>query len=682
MSLIQSNIFGIFSRFKISHKLWLSFAGLALLLLALSLTALYSLSDARTKIIDVTGVAQPTVTLSMELAETLDGANAALGFYLLSKSEQDRENYLHLLTSLDQQLEQLQLMPNVQADAEMLERVQLIDKSIDRYQAYREQMLALATSSNRNQPGIGFSAGKMEPVAAEIQQNLTQMILSEEEEELSEQRRALLLELTELRQIWMNIVNVNRAFIAFRGKTNITNIELYREGFKKALGKIQAYGDLLNFEQEESVSIIDEKMKVYFDLQDRLIKIHSSDKWRMDAWLIANEISPLVNTIKNDLNWIVQRQQRLSETLADELLSQVNIMTSLIGGLLILGMVIGFGGGSLLSTSITRALNTTVEAMTDIAHGEGDLTRRMQVRGQDELAQLATGFNSFVEKIQDTILHVSTSTETLTAAADRMMTISDETTQGVQTQRSEIEKVVSGMSAMTTTVDNVSQHVESATEITERTDEQSREGRRVVGATISSIEKLASGVEQAADVIQHLEGDSENIGSVLEVISGIAEQTNLLALNAAIEAARAGEQGRGFAVVADEVRNLAARTQSSTEEIRQMIEKLQTGSREAVAVMEQGRKQARESVEQAGLAGQALEAIASAVDEITAMNRQIADAAHQQREVSGEINENIININQVAENTSSHTVELADASTELSQLALEIQQQIGRFKIS
>ena len=682
MSSTQSGIFGIFSRFKISHKLWFNFAGLALLLLVVSLTALYSLSDARTKIIDVTGVAQPTVTLSMELAETLDGANAALGFYLLSKSEQDRENYLHLLTSLDQQLEQLQLMPNVQADAEMLERVQLIDKSIDRYQAYREQMLALATSSNRNQPGIGFSAGKMEPVAAEIQQNLTQMILSEEQEDLSEQRRALLLELTELRQIWMNIVNVNRAFIAFRGKTNITNIELYREGFKKALDKIQAYGDLLNFEQEESVSIIDEKMKVYFDLQDRLIKIHSSDKWRMDAWLIANEISPLVNTIKNDLNWIVQRQQNLSETLADELLSQVNIMTSLIGGLLILGMVIGFGGGSLVSTSITRALNTTVEAMTDIAHGEGDLTRRMQVHGRDELAQLATGFNSFVEKIQNTILHVSTSTETLTAAADRMMTISDETTRGVQTQRSEIEKVVSGMSAMTTTVDNVSQHVDSATEITGRTDEQSREGRRVVDATISSIEELASGVEQAADVIQRLEGDSETIGSVLEVISGIAEQTNLLALNAAIEAARAGEQGRGFAVVADEVRNLAARTQSSTEEIRQMIEKLQTGSQEAVSVMEIGRKQARESVEQASLAGQALEAITSAVDEITAMNHQIADAAQQQREVSGEINENIININQVAEDTSTHTVELADASTELSQLALEIQEQIGRFKVS
>lgn len=263
-----------------------------------------------------------------------------------------------------------------------------------------------------------------------------------------------------------------------------------------------------------------------------------------------------------------------------------------------------------------------------------------------------------------------------------MNVISDETTQGIQQQRSEIEKIAMAMSEITTIMDNVSQHAESAADLVTRTDEQASDGCKVVDSTISSIEKLASGVEQAADVIQRLEGDSENIGSVLEVISGIAEQTNLLALNAAIEAARAGDQGRGFAVVADEVRNLAARTQTSTEEIRKIIENLQSGSREAVAAMESGRKQARESVEQAGCAGVALKAITSAIGEITTMNRQIADAALQQREVTLEVNENITTINRVAENTFSHATELAGASEELTQLALELQEQVGRFKVS
>jgi len=682
MSSTLKNVLGIFSHFKISHKLWFSFSGLVLLLAVVSLTALYSLSNARIKIIDVTEVAQPTVVLSMELAETLEGANAALGFYLLSKSEYDKAKYLQLLAQLVKQFEQLQSMPNVQADVETLKNVDAIKKDIERYQTYKTQMLELATSFNKNQPGIGFSAGKMEPVAAEIQQNLTQMIISESEEDATSQRRALLMDITELRQTWMNILNANRAFIAFRDSANIENSRLYREGFIEGLRKVQAYADLLNFEQEEAVSVIAEKMKVYFQLQDALIKIHSSEKWRMDAYLIDTEISPVVDRIKEGLNRIVQHQRTLSEAMAEDLLTQVNMMTKLVTGLLILGLMIGIIGGSLLTTSIAHALNATVDAMTDIAHGEGDMTKRMKVRGRDELARLSVGFNSFVEKIQNTILHVSTSTSTLTAASEKMMTISEETTQGVQQQRSEIEKVVSAMSDMTEAVGNVTQHAESASEIANRTDEQARDGRQVVETTISSIEKLATGVEQAADVIQRLEDDSENIGSVLEVISGIAEQTNLLALNAAIEAARAGEQGRGFAVVADEVRNLAARTQSSTEEIRQMIEKLQAGSHEAVEAMEAGRKQAHESVEQAGLAGVALEAITTAVDEITAMNRQITEAAHQQREVTEVINENIININQVAENTSDHTVELANASNDLSQLATELQELVGRFKIS
>lgn len=380
----SNNIFGIFSRFKISHKLWFSFAALALLLLVVSLTALYSLSDARSKIIEVTGVAQPTVILSMELAETLDGANAALGFYLLSKSEGDKTEYLRLLGLLNKKLEQLQSMPNVQTDTEMLQRVQVINNGIEQYQAYREQMLELATSFNRNQPGIGFSAGNMEPVAAEIQQNLSQMILSESEEDVSEQRRTLLLDVTELRQTWMNILNVNRAFIAFRGAVNIENTKLYREAFKNSLTKVQGYGELLNFEQEEAIEVVAEKIKIYFDFQDKLIKIHSSEKWRMDAYLIAREISPLVNTIKSDLNWIVERQQKVSENMAEGLLLQVSMMSKLVGGLLLLGAIIGFGG-ALLTSSITRALNASVAAMTDIAHGEGDMTRRMKVRGRDEL---------------------------------------------------------------------------------------------------------------------------------------------------------------------------------------------------------------------------------------------------------------------------------------------------------
>jgi methyl-accepting chemotaxis protein len=197
---------------------------------------------------------------------------------------------------------------------------------------------------------------------------------------------------------------------------------------------------------------------------------------------------------------------------------------------------------------------------------------------------------------------------------------------------------------------------------------------------MSDIEGLAQAVEQAGGVIHKLEADSENIGTVLDVIRGIAEQTNLLALNAAIEAARAGEQGRGFAVVADEVRNLASRTQQSTQEIQGMIEQLQSGARDAVQVMDTGREQAQTSVEQAARAGASLEAITQAVASIREMNHHMAESARQQGQVAEEINQNLTNITQVAEQTTEGAGQLGQASDQLAGLATELQSLVGHFK--
>ena len=344
---------------------------------------------------------------------------------------------------------------------------------------------------------------------------------------------------------------------------------------------------------------------------------------------------------------------------------------------LLLGLALFYS----VSTSIVAPLRRAVARMEDIASGDGDLTKRLATEGNDEVAELAQGFNHFADTVQKLVQQVQGSTTQVATATEEMSAITAQTSAGVQRQRSEIDQVATAMTEMAATVQEVARNAAGAAEAAREANGEAEDGKRVVDATIAAIHNLAREVSEAAGVIDQLAADSESIGGVLDVIRGIAEQTNLLALNAAIEAARAGEQGRGFAVVADEVRTLAQRTQASTQEIQQMIEKVQGGARGAVAVMQAGRKSAEESVRQAGEAGSSLQTINYAVSAISDMNVQIASAAEEQSAVAEEINRNIVNIGTVADETATGSEHTATASAELARLGTDLQRAAGQFKV-
>ena len=344
---------------------------------------------------------------------------------------------------------------------------------------------------------------------------------------------------------------------------------------------------------------------------------------------------------------------------------------------LLLGLLLFY----FVSTSIVAPLRRAVARMEAIASGDGDLTQRLATEGHDEVAELAQGFNHFADTVQQLVRQVQGSTTQVATAAEEMSAITAQTSAGVQRQRSEIDQVATAMTEMAATVQEVARNAAGAAEAAREANGEAEDGKRVVDATIAAIHELAREVSQAAGVIDQLAADSEAIGGVLDVIRGIAEQTNLLALNAAIEAARAGEQGRGFAVVADEVRTLAQRTQASTREIQQMIEKVQGGARGAVEVMQAGRKRAEDSVRQAGEAGSSLQTITYAVSAISDMNVQIASAAEEQSAVAEEINRNIVNIGTVADETATGSEHTASASAELARLGTDLQRAAGKFKV-
>ena len=349
----------------------------------------------------------------------------------------------------------------------------------------------------------------------------------------------------------------------------------------------------------------------------------------------------------------------------------VGLLIAVIGLLVV--WFVGYG--------IARPLKQMVAMLDDIAQGEGDLTRRLSTDRADELGLIALGFNTFLSKLQAMISQVVTSVQKVSDSSEHTADIAIRTNQGVQKQMAEIELVATAVHEMTATAQDVARNATHAAEAANHADRAANQGKQTVQHTADAIAALAQEIGRAVTVVQTLAKDSENINAILVAIRGIAEQTNLLALNAAIEAARAGEQGRGFAVVADEVRNLAQKTQQATEEIQTMIQQLQQGTRDVVKVMEDSQSKTEVSVQQASQAAAALESITQAVSVINDMNTQIASAAEEQSAVAEDINRNVTNIGQVANEVAGGADEASQASAELTKLAEQQRRLINQFKV-
>ncbi|EQB2599082.1 methyl-accepting chemotaxis protein [Aeromonas salmonicida] len=337
--------------------------------------------------------------------------------------------------------------------------------------------------------------------------------------------------------------------------------------------------------------------------------------------------------------------------------------------------------GMLLAGSVSRPLNELARLFRELGSGDGDLTQRLKVEGHDELTQVATGFNNFVAKIHGSIEQVASNSRQLAATANEVASKAQLTQHNCTAQRDRTVQVATAIHEMGATVGEIAGNASLAADVARQANEQADAGAVVVAQARHGIVGLSSEIEQVAGVIESLANQTDSIGSILDTIRSISEQTNLLALNAAIEAARAGEQGRGFAVVADEVRNLASRSAASTAEIQGMINRLQEQSARAVSAMAQGRSQSLEVVAQADEANAALGHITAHITQISDMNIQVATATEEQSSVVGEINRNVEDINQLTMETADIAHQLTESSRSLQQLSGELDKLVGNFRL-
>ena len=449
---------------------------------------------------------------------------------------------------------------------------------------------------------------------------------------------------------------------------------------QELLKRLNDHTTLLSNDQERAMlDSLSAAVGKYLAILDQIIIQIDAGQDEQAYARLNNELAPQGSVLDKSLESMISFNQQGADAAADAAAAMYQRAQWIVGAIIVFALIATLLLAWMLTRSITSPINQALNVARRIA--SGDLSGQIASDGKDEAAQLLDALAEMQGNLRSTIRGISESARQLASAAEEMSSVMEESTRGLQQQNDQIEMAATAVTEMSTAVDEVAANAVSSAEASQASNEDSKHGHVQVSETITSIQGLVSEVLGASEKAEGLAVQAQDISKVLEVIRGIAGQTNLLALNAAIEAARAGEAGRGFAVVADEVRSLAQRTQNSTEEIELMINNIQQGTGATVSALQSSAEQASQTLRRANSAGSALEKITASISQINERNLVIASAAEQQALVAREVDQNLVNIRDLSTQTAAGATQTSAASQELSRLAVDLNGLVTRFVI-
>ncbi|QEP43269.1 methyl-accepting chemotaxis protein [Ectothiorhodospiraceae bacterium BW-2] len=651
------------------------------IMIAVSLSRVDNVSGQVDTLLEVNVGNNQLQALKYELIAT----NSILMTYLLDKVPDNLQRFKQGQQQIDQALNDLD-RSNDRVDLTTLK------PQLQQLYAIYGRLIPLAIDATRNYPGQQFALQKLTPEVDHIH-SLISLTLDigremadeytdfESEESIDNHliQMELVNTLQEMRFIWVNVASTIRGYLAFRNENLFINLKMFEQMMVGGVASMLDSAEHLDSEQIENLTQIEAKLENFFKMTEQLRTIHGGEKWRADAAIITDELNPALQQLSDTIDALVadsnQRQRQSSEAVTESLSGMGQILLILAAISLVITVLSGYLAGS----SIFQLIGSVSHSVNELVGG--NLTYRMVSRHQGECQQIANYFNHMAERLQETIAEFTLVTGRISQAAVEAVSIAETCSSATHEQKQRLDTAAAEVNAFNVVFDEISRTSSEADLTTRSALESANQGSGLASNARENMNNLAQEVQSVARVIDRVQQESSSISNVLDVIKAISQQTNLLALNAAIEAARAGEHGRGFAVVADEVRTLATRTQESTGEIEGMIANLQQETEGAVIAIDKAVNQAKNSAEVVEQVSEALQTISDMTAKISHINSQINDSISSQSHRVDHLADQIKSINSMADQTVDGAKRTHDAGHQLSQLGKMLQSKVEHFRV-
>lgn len=661
---------------SLKHKLWFGFGALGLVFIGMMLLISVTQRGSVSAVATLVNEHQPVVLDSLRLKGEMKDATTSLAFYVISRDEQYKQDYQQRMQHQEQLVARMMQSSVVQQDEDSQALLADIQRDFVEMHRIEQDIFEIADDEYKRHPVLAYSRDNLYPAYGDIADYIA--VLLHEAERSNATELHTYRQLSELRIRWLNVSRGLRRHIVFRNRESREEADANLQVFKEVLAGLERAQASLSFTQRDALATIKDRIVPFEQNVATFYAMGDSEKWSMDAFLIRSQVGPFMVHLTDDLDKLADIHTGRITELSQSILADLQAATHTSWIMTIIGMAMIACGICTLTLVLLQPLKKLNRAMLSIAE-QSDLNQRLDEDGRDEFSAIARSFNSFVAKIRNMVGLVIDASRNLTSESYKLSELSLESHRYVTEQKSRIEVCNTDLATVTQTVEAIAGDSRATLEAAQQANAKAASGRQLVGHVIARIEDLAGQVSQALGSVNKLEQLSQGIGEVVRLITQITEQTNLLALNAAIEAARAGEHGRGFAVVADEVRSLSCQVKSQTRTIEDKIDELQAHVGPLVATMQSGNEMSQATVTLAQEAGAGLHEITTAMDHIIRMNTGIVDRIGTHHELVQHLSEDIAAIGGMAVGSAESSSRSAELAKEFNFLAKQLEQLVEQF---